>query len=397
MLRHWLPVLIGMACFGCGIGLIGVYGFFVPALSQEFGVGAAIINLGPVALLLVPAFISPTVGKLVDRVSIRRLMLLGIVCSMGCLALASQAPALWLAALGFLGFAAGVTLYGPVVVNGLMVKLYPAREGRALAIVAMGVSVSSMLLPPLTGLLLAQFDWRTALLALVSGLFVFLFVLIWMGIPAGAGAAVTHKASPTEESQSSIYRQLPFWLIGFCVALALNVSLVLAICYPPHFVAQGFTVAQAGWFLSIAGFAGITGKALFALVADFTRQHVRWLAAAILLIQALGMALLPQADDVWSVLMAVLLVGFGTGAFIPMHPYLNSRYFDAGQIGQVNGAQVPLMLPFGLVGAPLAGLAFDRLGNYELVLQSLCAVLLLAALLALVLPASSRSSENQRG
>ena len=48
-----------------------------------------------------------------------------------------------------------------------------------------------------------------------------------------------------------------------------------------------------------------------------------------------------------------------------MHPYLNSRYFDATIISQINGAQMPLFLPFGLVGAPLAGYAFDQTGNYS--------------------------------
>ena len=68
-----------------------------------------------------------------------------------------------------------------------------------------------------------------------------------------------------------------------------------------------------------------------------------------------------------------------------MHPYLNSRYFDAANIGQVTGAQAPLFLPFGLVGAPLAGLAYDKLGNYELVLQCLAVVLFVAACLAVAL------------
>ena len=122
-----------MACLGCGVGLIGIYGFFVEPLAHTFDVGVATINVGPVALLLVPAFLAPQVGRLVDRVSIRRLVLIGVTCAMLSLCVSSIAPTLWIAALGFLGFAVGLTLYGPVVVNGLMVKTYPGREARALA------------------------------------------------------------------------------------------------------------------------------------------------------------------------------------------------------------------------------------------------------------------------
>ncbi len=87
---------------------------------------------------------------------------------------------------------------------------------------------------------------------------------------------------------------------------------------------------------------------------------------------------------------ALCLLGFGIGAFIPMHPYLNSRYFDAAIISQVNGAQAPLFLPFGLVGAPLAGYVFDQTGSYHMVLIALAVTLAVAALLVLRLPAPAR-------
>ena len=73
-----------------------------------------------------------------------------------------------------------------------------------------------------------------------------------------------------------------------------------------------------------------------------------------------------------------------------MHPYLNSRYFDATIISQINGAQMPLFLPFGLVGAPLAGYAFDQTGNYNVALTGLAVTLVIAAVLVLRLPAPSR-------
>ena len=120
---HWLPAFSGMACLGFGAGLIGIYGFFVEPLSREFGVGVATINIGPVAFLLVPGIVAPMVGRLVDRVAIRRLILFGVSVAMLSLCAVSRAPTLLLAALAFLAFAMGLTMYGPVVINGLMVKL----------------------------------------------------------------------------------------------------------------------------------------------------------------------------------------------------------------------------------------------------------------------------------
>ena len=78
----------------------------------------------------------------------------------------------------------------------------------------------------------------------------------------------------------------------------------------------------------------------------------------------------------------IFLLGFTGGAFLTMHSYLNSRYFDAAVIGQVTGAQMPLFLPFGLLAPPLAGYVFDQQGNYHLVFSALSAALVLAAILA---------------
>ena len=384
-MRQWLPALSGMACLGFGVGLLGIYGFFVEPLSREFGVGAATINIGPVALLLVPAFAAPVVGRLADRVSIRALVLTGIFCAMLSLCLISLAPSLWLAAAGFLVFALGLTMYGPVVINGLLVKIYPGREARALAMAAMGISVATMLLPPLVGVLMAQFGWRLALLYLAMGLLLVLCVLVLAGIPANTAAAAAPGHGGTE---AGIYRRPEFWLIGLCVAMALNVSLVIGICYPPHFLQSGFSIAEAGLFLSAGGMGGMVGKAGVAWLGDAGRACARWIAAALLLLQAGGIGLLLMAQSPATVFAAVGTIGFAAGSFIPMHPYLNSRYFDAANIGQVNGAQMPLFLPFGLVGAPLAGYAYDTLGNYQLVLQCLAVTLVLAAVLALALPAS---------
>ncbi|MGB1141592.1 MAG: hypothetical protein ACPG1A_11880, partial [Halioglobus sp.] len=148
LLKTWLPAVGGMVCLGLGGGLIGIYGFFVGPLSEEFGVGVATLNIAPVLLLLVPGFVAPIIGGLADRLPIRNLVLIGVTLAMASLALVSQAQALWFAALGFLGFSLGITFYGPVVINGLMVKLYVGREARATAIAAIGISVATAVVPP---------------------------------------------------------------------------------------------------------------------------------------------------------------------------------------------------------------------------------------------------------
>jgi predicted MFS family arabinose efflux permease len=391
-LRGWGPVFAGMTCMALSAGLIGIYGFFVEHLSAEFGVGVATINLGPVALLLVPGLVGPLVGKLVDRIPIRRIMLTGSLIAMLALCLASAAPMLWVAALGFVGFSLGLSMYGPVVVNGLLIKLYPGREARVLAFAAMGISFATALLPPITAFLLAYLGWREALASLALIILVVVWLVIWAGIPADAGLK-PHSDEPNTP-QASIYSHASFWLVGLSVAMALNCAIVLAVCYPPHFTSQGFSVTQAGMFLAISGIAGLGGKFLIVIFSRFVGTYTKAVAACLLLGQAGGLMLLLGAETITQVVLIMMLMGMCSGAFLPMHPYLNSRYFKAEVIGPVNGAQMPLFLPFGLVGAPLAGYMFDRHGNYELVLMGLAGALVCAASLALLLPKVKTAPAN---
>jgi predicted MFS family arabinose efflux permease len=381
--KTWFPVITGMFCFALGPGIIGVYGFFVEPMSREFDVGVAVLNIGPVALLLVPSILGAWIGKLADRLPIRNILLVGACVAMFSLIAISHAPTVWWVALGFLCFSVGLTLYGPIVINGLMVKLYPGREARALAMVAIGISLAAIMLPPLVGILLEHHSWRWALQSLAAGLLAILWLAILLGVPRNVGLVASVA---TDRVTTGIYRSKPFWLIGLCVAMGLNVSIVMAVCFPPLFVSKGYTVADAGWFLALSGMSGLLGKGCLAWLGDAARPYAKWLAAAMLILQAAGLGLLLTAGDVSVTVLALSLFGFSTGAFIPIHPYLNSRYFDASIISQVNGAQMPLFLPFGLVGAPLAGYAFDQTGNYDAVLITLVATLFLAALLVLRLP-----------
>lgn len=383
-LKTWLPALAGMTCLGLGAGLIGIYGFFVEPLSREFGVGAAIINLGPVALLLVPGIVAPFVGKLADRLPIHLLMLTGVTIAMLSLLGISQANSLLLAAVGFVCFVLGLTMYGPVVVNGLMVKIYAGSEARALAIAAMGISFATATLPPLLAFLLGSMDWRAALATLAVALFVVLFVVVLALVPR---TTATERKKVSTSAGKGIYQQAPFWLIGLCVALGLNVAIVLAVCYPPHFINQGYSVAEAGWFLSLSGIAGLLGKSCVAWLGDSARRYAKWFAIVILLLQVTGLTLLFSAQSTAVTMFAMFVFGIGGGAFLPMQPYLNSQYFDVEIIAQVNGAQMPLLLPFGLIGAPLAGYVFDQTGSYLPVLLALAGTLLIAAVFAMKLPA----------
>ena len=397
-LVFWSPALATMLCQGLGIGLIGVFGFFIEPLANEFNASVASINIAPVLLILVPGLIGPMIGKFADQFAIKNIMLSGLLIAQGSLYGIATADNIYLVCLGFLGFSIGLSLYGPITVNTLLVKVYKDNAGRALAIAAMGVSIATTLLPFAVTWLILQVEWRQTLVVLSLSITLLLGIVMLKVLPSGLiggdptgsdtnKVQAANKALQTSAKPSIKYlKDRTFWQIGLAVAIAFNVALVLGISYPPHFSNMGFSLSQAAFLVSVAGFSGLIGKAGVAVVADKLRDHVKYVAAVLILIEIIGVFALISTSNFQLMVLAVAALGIGGGAFIPMHPYLNSGYFSADIIGRINGAQMPLFLPFGLIAPPLTGFAFDATGSYAPAFVGLIIALVVAMLLLVCLP-----------
>ncbi len=402
-LRFWSPALICLLCFCFAMGMMSVFSIFVNPVVKDFGVSVATVTTAPIFLLLAPAFVGPLIGAQADRISIKILMLIGVTTFTFSLYAISVSSTIVQAGFGFFGFSIGLVMCGPIVINSLLVKIYQRDSGRALAISAMGMSAASMALPIWVAYLMQDSTWRDALATMAGVIFFVLSLLIIFGIPASSKPIVRRGASSVNEQESntqnnaetktedkldsSIYRQPAFWLIGFGVAFALNAALIFGVCYADHLRVQGFELKQAAWMLSVGGVGGLFGKSIVASVVDRLADKVKYIAAGAIVIKLAGLALLMMGASFNTIILSALLIGLGGGAFIPMHPILNSCYFGQSVIGRVTGAQMPLFLPLGIIGAPLAGYSFDQLGHYNWAIYSLAFLLFVAVCLLLRLPA----------
>ena len=409
--RYWVPALASLICLGLGMGIMSVFGFFIDPLAETFNVSRATITSAPIILILVPAFWGPVVGRFADILPIRVVMMIGLCVSTASLYGISLAPTLLHAALAFAVFVMGMSLCGPIVINALLVKIYQQDSGRALAIGAMGSSLAGITLPKWVAFLLVSGTWRDALASLSVGIFILLAIVILVGIPSSskplsrpgqqtksqpepepepepaqdsilAASSQQSEATPTGNSRA-FFKDGSFWLIGIAVAMTLNAALVLGVCYPPHLLGLGFSLDQAATVIAMGGVGGIIGKLCIAGVIDKFRQQIKYVVAVIVVIKIVALIGLMSITSYYPLLLVGLFLGFGGGAFIPMHPILNSCYFDRSIVGQVNGAQMPLFLPFALIGAPMAGYAYDISGHYYWVLIAIASALFLALFLFL--------------
>ncbi len=385
--KFWMPALVCMLCQGLGIGLVGIFGFFVDPLANEYAVSRTSINSAPILLLIMPAFLSPIIGKLVDRVPIRNILLLGVIIATSCLYAISASTELYLLALGFIGFSAGLVLYGPLSINAFIIKHYQSNTGRVLAIATIGLSIASIILPIWTAWLLERNNWRSALAIIAITVFIILINAIFFGLKSSNKQPAPTANTPIDNVPASFFLTHPaFWLIGLPIGMFFMSAMVLSVCYPAHFANIGFSPMETGVFLSSAGISGLAGKLIVAAFIDRFRSKLKYLASLLVFIQACGMVGILLSETLYPTIASVLLIGLGGGGLIPMPPMLNNLYFDASIIGRVTGAQVPMLLPMGLIGLPLSGYIFDLTGSYQLVFSAMIISHLLAISMLLKLP-----------
>lgn len=397
--RFWSPALGALICLAFSLGFMGIFGFFIEPIATDFSISRGLVTSAPVLLILVPAFIGPIIGRLADSFSARSLMIFGISFSTLSLFAISASDSVVSLALWFTLFVVGMSFCGPIVINAFLIKWYADRSGKALAISAMGASLATVTLPNWVAYLMQEATWRESLAQMSVSIFAVVIVIIFLAIPKAVvnirNNNLEEKQLTTEiESASNFIKQPVFWIVGLGIAIVFNAALVMSICYPPHLMSLGLDMQQAASVVAISGIGGVFGKVLVATLIDRYRAYIRFFSAAIVAVSASGISVLVLNDQYYLLLLAGLLIGFGGGAMLPMHPILNSCYFDSAIIGRVIGGQMPLFLPFGLIGAPLAGWSYDYFGNYHAVFYTIVALTLMVALLFLLLPKPSELGDH---
>lgn len=368
------------------MGLIGVYGFYIQSVAEQFNRSIAVVNSGLAVLLLVSAILSPTLGRLIDKTSLKPVIVLGGTLTAGGLVLMSFAQQFSQLVLGFVVLSAGIVLYGPLVGNLLLVRAYRQHRARAMAIAAAGVSIAAILLPVLVGQLLGAMSWQVSLRVLA--------VLVMIGVPATAMALVREPDRQDEaqadgqqgQDSTAIFRNRNFWILGLTMAIVMSLMSLLAVILVPHFLSLGFDHSEAALALASMGVTGLLGKLSLATASDRIRPFVKYLVIGIVITQALVWGVLSISTAFGVGFVAALVLGFCNGTLIPLLPYINSVYFAEDILGRVNGIHMAMMLPFSLVGPWLAGRHFDINGSYLGVFVIFASILLGLALLLAFLP-----------
>jgi MFS family permease len=362
--------------FSSGPIVVLSFGVFFKSLSQEFHAGRAAVSLAFTLHSVIGAACIPLIGRLIDRLGARRVILTGTAL-FGLTLLASEMLGahigylyLFFAALGMVGGSTSPVPYGVVVS-----RWFDQRRGLALGLMAIGLGLGGISLPLLAQRLITMFGWRTAYAsfggaALLLSLPIVAAFLAENPAQKGLrpdGTAPTQRPEQDKKNGEGLswyetWHHPTFWLL-VCAFFLAGASLFGCILHLPALLTdRGSSARSAAAASSLIGLAMLVGRIGAGYLLD--RFFAPRLAMFFFGGAAVGIALLWVGSAGKIALLAAFFLGLGMGAEVDIIVFLMSRYFGLRALGTAFGFGFGSFSLAGALGVFLMGAGFDLSHSY---------------------------------
>jgi MFS family permease len=367
----------------------GSFGTLVLPIEAEFHAGRGASSFA-ISLLIVSLTVTGlVVGRLIERIPIRRVMLAGAAASAagyGLLSVAQTMTHVLLIYALLLGTGAGML---GVLVSSTHASRWsaPDQRGRAIGVVNMPVLV--MVVPLLLAWVLHQHGLRTCFLILAIGdlLTIPLILCIKDRLPDAAEKPVVEVAA---DNGPSLIARPVFWVLATSIGLMTGAGIMKVAHLVPLLAEQGRSFDQANFLLALSGGTGLVGSLAFGALAD------RWGAIKALVLNAalqaaswtiflapVGMGLL--------VLDAIVVGACGGGVMAALGSFI-SAVFGAKSFSRTFGVLGLFTLPFLFGMPPITSWIYSMSGSYWLPVSLIVGCFLASAvMLASLYPTERRA------
>lgn len=379
-----------------------IFGLFVVPVTEELGISRASMNNGFIAMLLGAGVLSPIVGRLLDRLSARKVIFSGgISFGLGMMGIAAS-PAPWMMVLCILlPISYGLAACGTLAGNTVVVRWFKGNRGKALGSLAVATSAGGFIFTPLTALMIEHMGWREALtvIGIIAVSVVSLMTLLVIrDKPTGqergyakefkqeaeqqdSAGNVVQSADEEEWSYGRLLRNRNFWLLTIGIGLLYGSDQALVTSTVPYFQDLGIDLAAAAVIMSFITVSAICGKLLVGYLADKVDLRFVFLLVAIMHI-ALLVTFLMQ-PPYWVLLCMSVVFGVGIGGVFPVWATLLAHLFGSNSYGTAMGLMTIILKLFSILAVRLIGEIYDYSGSYEtafmvfigVVLTALCAAM----------------------
>ena len=388
-------IVVAIACSIC-MGLsfapvfMGTFPLFLEPVSNEFHWSAAIFPQAMLISGLTGALSGPAVGRLVDTMGVRRVLLPGLIAwsatLVGMSFLNGSVVTLYLVS-GLMGPFAGTC--GPVALAKVISGWFDRSRGIALSAVLGGsVAIFTVVLLVLARVLIVDLGWRGTYLAFAAMIVLIALPASFLFLREAAHVAPSGMVGMPGPVGVDVKPMVAFGSRAFWTVMAASTL----VCASASGVASHFI--PWGAELGVSGTTATFALTLYSLVGPFStliagatadRLPRPGLLAVVFAVPLLGfMAMLTSQE--WAIVVGFALLGAGFAAVSGLLPFLTSRYFGLANASTIFGVAVGLTTLSLGVGPVVVGLLRDAWGAYASGIPVVVGALLLAVLLAATLP-----------
>jgi len=212
------------------------FGVFVLPVSEDLGLTRAETNTALILFSLGNAICAPVVGWMLDRLSIRRIMLACALLMGASFVALGRSHSSWASAI-VLGAPLAFAVQGAGVLTAttLVARWFSVHRGRAMAIAIVGMSLGGILLPPLIAISIEHVGWRQTLVIVGCAVALTLLALVPIArdkpgpedVESRTADVAAHTSSLAHEAAAnaqplkatSLLRMWPFWTLSVSTAL----------------------------------------------------------------------------------------------------------------------------------------------------------------------------------
>lgn len=360
--------------------------FFKPIL-EEFHLDRATLSSAQTFAMLVFAFISPFMGRLMDRFGPRAILSVCVITQSLSPAVTGLAASFWHIVIGRFLFEIKSLHPTQVLINRWFIR----KRGRALGIVATGMPIGTLVLSPVSQYMVLVWGWRQTLLFWSGVTFVVYLSLVLIirnnpqdkgcvpdGEPtrplpahepdkAGTGGVENHSVAWNSSSLSQAFTSASFYLLS-ATQLFCGVGCGFMMTHTVIFATDlGYSLMVGATFLSVQGGANLIGVLLTGYMSDrFARSRVLALTH---FIRAVSFAIiiayiLMNSSSLWVIYLAMALFGFGWFTTAPLSSGLVADLFGYLRMGTIMGVTMSFHVVGMAIGAYAGGLTFVLTGSY---------------------------------
>ena len=389
----WVILSTGFAILFFGGGSRFAFALMLKPMTDDLTWSRSTLSLAVTVFMLVSAVCLPLVGRLVDRFSLRWIIVTGTVLSAVGIGLMGRVTAPWQIFLVYgLVYAIGNAGTSNSVVGVMISRWFIRRRGLATSAAVAGSALGQLVIITLLASSVVSLGWRTSYQVLGVASLVVLAPLVLAAVRSHPPAVTQTALDGVLEAETSltggggslrsIFVSRQLWVLVVIYAICGFQDFFVATHVVAFALDQEVGPVLAGNVLALMGLVGLAGVLLSGLLADAFGAARPTLVCFLLRIAIFALVLFVQ--DTPAIIAFALLYGFTFLITAPLTVVFAGNIFGTGNLGTVSGFISMVHQIAGGLGALAGAIIFDQRGSYDAAFLLMLALAIAAVVMTLL-------------